>query len=362
MNTLGHIFKVSSFGESHGAYVGCVIDGCPSNIILDLDAVQHQVNRRKTAKQNFASSRQEEDQVEIVSGIFEGKTLGTPICILIRNSDARSHDYDALKNVYRPNHADLTYDLKYGFRDHRGGGRSSIRITAPLVAAGEIARQILLAYEHEKPTTLHAFVSQIGSVKLETAYHELDFNKVDDFETRCPHESTDKAMLELIAQVKEKGDTLGGIIECVIQQPPIGIGSPIFGKLQAQLGHAMLSINTVKGFEYGNGFSSASQKGSQHNDEIMATEDQKFRTKTNHSGGIQGGISNGEDIVFRVAFKPISSIAQPQNTLTKEGESTTVNIEGRHDVCAVPRAVPIVEAYTWLILADLYLEQKIQKH
>lgn len=362
LNTLGHTFKVSSFGESHGAYVGCVIDACPANIAIDLDAIQHQVNRRKTAKQAFASGRQEEDTVEIVSGIFEGKTLGTPICILIRNKDARSQDYDNLKEVYRPNHADMTYDLKYGHRDHRGGGRSSIRITAPLVAAGELARQILLAELAMKEVSVKAFVSQIGSVKLQSSHQELNLSKIDDYETRCPDEPTDHAMQALIAATQEEGDTLGGIIECVIQKLPAGIGSPVFGKLQAQLAHAMFSINTVKGFEYGDGFSSASQKGSQHNDEILSKEHNRANTATNHSGGIQGGISNGEEVVFRVAFKPISSMAKAQQTINTEGKPTSISIAGRHDVCAVPRAVPIVEAYTWLTLADLYLNHKIHTH
>ncbi len=354
MNSLGALFKVTSFGESHGEYVGCVIDGCPAGLLLDLEKIQHEIDRRKTAQQSYTSTRQEDDQLEIVSGVFEGKTLGSPICILIKNKDAKSSDYDQLKNVYRPGHADFTTQQKYGFRDHRGGGRSSIRITAPLVAAGEIALQLIRQYY---PIHIVSYVSQIGHVLCEKNYKLLDLSLVDDSPVRCPEIDASNRMLDLIDQVKKEGDTLGGMITSIIQQIPVGIGEPIFGKLQAQLAHAMMSINTAKGFEYGDGFASVSQKGSETNDSFIKTN-LGVETNSNHSGGILGGISNGMDIYFNVAFKPISSIRQEQQTLNINQETTTLQVGGRHDVCAVPRAVPIVEAYTAIVLAGLLLQFK----
>lgn len=359
MNTIGTQFKVTSFGESHGTLVGCVIDGCPAGLKIDTDLIQFQVNRRKTNQSSFSTSRMEDDIVEIVSGVFEGKTLGSPITLLIKNHDAKSTDYDSIKDIYRPNHADYTNELKYGFRDHRGGGRSSIRVTAPLVAAGEIANQLLKSCTQMQ---VKAYVSKIGHVELEEKHqysrylnYDIDSNSV-----RCPDESKSKEMLALIEEQQLEGDTLGGVITCVIQHVEPGLGEPIFGKLQAELGHAMLSINTVKGFEYGYGFDSSSMKGSEYNDSFLVKEN-KVKTSTNFSGGIQGGISNGMDIYFRVGFKPISSIHQSQKSIDKEGNSRIFEIGGRHDVCAVPRAVPIVEAYTSIILADNLLKSKHSK-
>lgn len=359
MNTLGTIFKVHSFGESHGEYVGCVIDGCPAGLKLDLQQIQLQVNRRKTATSDFASSRNEDDVVELISGVFEQVTIGSPICILIKNKDAKSSDYDALKHVFRPSHGDFTNEMKYGVRDHRGGGRSSIRITAPLVAAGEIANQLLKSYTN---TNTIAYVSQIGNVSLEhkNDYTTLDLSQIERSSVRCPDELVTSKMLELIDKVKAQGDTLGGVISCVIQHVPIGLGEPVFQKLQSKLAAAMLSINTVKGFEFGSGFDSASMHGSKSND-LFAKQDEKIETTTNHSGGIQSGISNGMDIYFNVAFKPISSIQQKQKTVDKNGQAIELEIKGRHDVCAVPRAVPIVEAYTNIVLADAFLQHKISK-
>jgi chorismate synthase len=356
MNSFGSIFKVTSFGESHSAMVGCVVEGVPAGLVLDLEKIQLAVDKRKTNQTNFSSTRNEEDVVEIVSGVFEQKTLGSPICILIKNKDARSQDYDALKQVYRPSHADYTYEQKFGFRDHRGGGRSSFRITAPLVAAGEIAHQFI---QHHFSIEVIAYVSQIGTVAIpeNESFHWSDIEKN---EFRCPYAATALKMQALVEETRVAGDTLGGIISCQIKNMPVGIGEPIFGKLNAQLAQAMMSINTVKGFEFGDGFANAALKGSESND-LFECVDDKMKTKTNHSGGIQGGISNGEDVFFRVAFKPISSIQQPQETLNQAHEKQTININGRHDVCAVPRAVPVVTAYANIVLADLLLHSKIKK-
>ncbi|GBL35643.1 chorismate synthase [Filimonas sp.] len=356
MNTIGHLFSVTSFGESHGSHVGCVIDGCPAGLEIDLLKVQQQVDRRKTNQSSFSTSRNEDDQVACLSGVFEHKTTGSPITLMIKNKDAKSGDYDALKEVYRPNHADYTYARKYGIRDHRGGGRSSIRITAPLVAAGEIANQLL---QQIAPITITAYVSQIGSVAMKNKhqYQLLDFSSIDQHEVRCPDEGTSKAMIALIEQAKMDGDTLGGVITCVVQGVPAGWGEPVFSKLQAELAKAMLSINTVKGFEYGYGFDASGMKGSEYNDAFEMKEGH-VATQTNYSGGIQGGISNGMDIYFHVAFKPISSIRRTQKTIDTQGRAIDLSIDGRHDVCAVPRAVPIVEAYTALVLADAFLLNK----
>ncbi|MBK7763851.1 MAG: chorismate synthase [Bacteroidetes bacterium] len=359
MNTLGNIFTVTSFGESHGSYVGCVIDGCPAGLKLNIEAIQEQVDRRKTNQSFYTTSRNETDEIEILSGVFENTTSGAPICIVIKNKDAKSKDYDSLRNLYRPNHADFTNEMKYGIRDYLGGGRSSIRVTAPLVAAGEIANQLL---QKETKLQTRAFVSQIGELTLSNPYDltSLNLDSVDESEVRCPDVDLSNKILELLKQVKEEGDTLGGVITCLIQHVPVGLGEPIFGKLQAELGKAMLSINTVKGFEYGYGFASASMKGSEYNDAFMLEKD-VIKTSTNRSGGIQGGISNGMDIYFNVAFKPISSIQQKQQSINKQNEIIEFSIDGRHDVCAVPRAVPIVEAYTHIVLADAFLQNKISR-
>ncbi len=356
MNELGNLFKVLSFGESHGPYVGCVITGCPAGLLLDMEKIQSAVNRRKTNQNFFTSSRNESDKVEIISGVFEESTTGASICILVKNEDVRSADYDELKNIFRPGHADFTYYAKYGIRDHRGGGRSSIRVTAPLVAAGEIARQLLSKYFNYEAI---AYVSQIGSVQIPDL-ENIDQTIINESPIRCPHKESETSMLDLIEITHKQGDTLGGVISCTIKNLPAGIGEPIFGKLQAQLAHAMMNINTVKSFEYGEGMKSASMKGSEHND-VFINEDEKIKTISNHHGGILGGISTGMDINFKVYFKPISSIKKEQKTINQELKETTIQIKGRHDVCAVPRAVPIVEAYTHITLADLFLQSKTSK-
>ncbi len=357
MNTIGHLFSVTSFGESHGSHVGCVIDGCPAGLEIDYTCIQKQVDRRRTNQSSFSSARNEDDTIEIISGIFEQRTTGSPIAILIKNKDAKSADYDTLRDLYRPNHADYTYDLKYGFRDHRGGGRSSMRVTAPLVAAGEIANQLL--QHHYAGIKITAFVSQIGHVCIKNRhqYGKLNLSAIDQNEVRCPDEQTAAEMMHLIQEVYDAGDTLGGVITCVVQGIPVGFGEPLFSKLQAELGKAMLSINSVKGFEYGYGFDSCGMKGSEYND-VFEMKEGRVSTTTNFSGGIQGGISNGMDIYFHVAFKPISSIQHTQQTIDTTGQQVELRIGGRHDVCAVPRAVPIVEAYTALVLADAFLHLK----
>jgi chorismate synthase len=358
-NSLGNVFRVTSFGESHGTAVGCVIDGMPAGLHIDVAKIQAAVNLRKTNQTSYASQRAEDDIVEIISGVYNQTTLGSPICIVIKNTDAKSTDYDNLENIFRPNHADYTNFIKYGFRDHRGGGRSSIRITAPLVAAGEMAKQLL---QHYTPITIQSFVCGIGDVSIPKAELQQLFTdeKIWSNAVRSPIEKYSNAMTALIDETKLKKDTLGGLIHTNIYDAPIGIGEPIFGKLQAQLAHAMFSINTVKGFAYGDGFDAAKSKGTQHND-VFVTENDVIKTATNHSGGIQGGISNGMPIYFTTAFKPISSIAQSQQTVDKNKQNTSINITGRHDVCAVPRAVPIVNAYTAIVLTDLFLQQKNAK-
>jgi chorismate synthase len=356
-NHIGNIFKVTSFGESHGAAVGCVIDGMPAGLLIDTTKMQAAVNLRKTNQSNFGSARNEDDEIEIISGVFENKTLGSPICIIIKNKDAKSADYDAIATAYRPNHADYTTQIKYGIRDFRGGGRSSIRITAPLVAAGELALQLI---KHYFDLQINSFVYQIGTAKMDDDDMKINYTHDEIFatDTRCPSQNTTKEIINQIVAAKANGDTLGGCIQTTITNLPVGIGEPIFAKLQASLAHAMLSINTVKGFEYGDGFVAASAMGSEHND-IFEIEENKIATKTNHSGGIQGGISNGMPIVFRIALKPISSIAKPQQTINQKGDNIAIEINGRHDVCAVPRAIPIVNAYTAIVLADLFLENKL---
>ncbi len=358
-NTFGNIFKVHSFGESHGEMVGCIIDGCPAGIVIDIENIQKAVNKRKATTDTFSTSRIETDEIKIVSGLFENKTLGSPIAILIENKNKISSDYEHLKNVYRPNHADFVTEKKYGFRDYRGGGRSSIRITAPLVAAGEIAFQVFNSFHKYD---INTFVSQIGTEHWNYNYDELlnvDKEKIEASIYRCPDKKTSNN-IDLLISALEK-DTLGGMITCVVKNIPVGIGEPIFGKLQSKLAQAMLSINTVKGFEYGDGFEAASKKGSEHNDAFIV-EENEIKTKTNFSGGIQGGISNGMPIYFNVALKPISSIEQKQKTIDINKNEIELEITGRHDKCAVPRATAIVEAYTKLVLLDLYLQHKIFNH
>ena len=348
-NTFGKLFKLTTFGESHGESLGGIIDGCPSGIELDFDAIKHEMSRRKPGQSSIVTQRKEDDDVQFMSGIFEGKTTGTSLGFIIPNTNQKSQDYSDIKNSYRPSHADYVYEKKYGIRDYRGGGRSSARETASRVVAGAIAKQIIPSIK------INAFVSSVGDIYLNKPYQELDFSKIESNPVRCPDTETAAKMEQLIKEVKKDGDTVGGTITCVLQNVPIGLGEPVFDKLHADLGKAMLSINAVKGFEYGSGFCGAQMKGSEHND--LYNPD--GTTKTNLSGGIQGGISNGMDIYFRVAFKPVATLIQKQDILDNQGNIVEMQGKGRHDPCVLPRAVPIVEAMAALVLADFYLLNKI---
>lgn len=350
MNTIGHIYRLTTFGESHGKATGGVIDGCPSNQEISLEKIQQDLDLRKPGQSLVTTARKESDHVQILSGIFEGKTLGTPIGFMIPNEDQTSTDYDTLKDVFRPSHADFTYQQKYGIRDHRGGGRSSARETASWVVAGSIAKQILAT----KGIQFFTYTKQIGSLIYKTDHQRFDQNKIHTSPVRCPDENMSKKMITYLEELKQEGDSIGGIVSCVIQGVPVGIGSPIFNKLQADLAKAMLSINAAKGFQYGLGFDGLTLKGSEYNDEFVVKEG-KISTKTNHSGGIQGGISNGNDIYFDVVFKPASSIAKSQNTVNKEGKLVELSVQGRHDPCVVPRAVPVVEAMAAMVILDHWL-------
>jgi len=347
-NTFGNLFRLSTFGESHGVAIGGVIDGCPAGIVLDLEAIQNELDRRKPGQSAIVTQRKEPDTVEFFSGIFEGKTTGTSIGFAIRNTNQKSHDYTHIKDSYRPSHADYVYDKKYGFRDYRGGGRSSARETASRVVAGAIAKQLLAEIK------INAFVSQVGELKLSKNYKDLDFSLIESNPVRCPDTAKAAEMETYIKKIKKEGDTIGGVITCVIQNVPIGLGEPVFDKLHAELGKAMLSINAVKGFEYGSGFDGVEMKGSDHNDQFNSDG----TTKTNYSGGIQGGISNGMDIYFNIAFKPVATVIQPYETIDKEGNKVMTQGKGRHDPCVVPRAVPIVEAMAALVIADYTLLNK----
>ena len=344
-NTFGTLFKLTTFGESHGVAIGGVLDGCPSGIAIDFEAIQNELNRRKPGQSAIVTQRKEPDTVEFYSGIFEGKTTGTPIGFAIHNTNQKSHDYSHIKDSYRPSHADYVYDQKYGFRDYRGGGRSSARETASRVVAGAIAKQMLAGIK------INAFVSQVGDMRLDKSYEALDLSLTESNAVRCPDEAMAAKMEAYIKEVRSEGDTVGGIISCVIQNVPIGLGEPVFDKLHAELGKAMLSINAVKGFEYGSGFEGVKMKGSAHNDQFNTDG----TTKTNYSGGIQGGISNGMDIFFNVAFKPVATVIQGYETIDKKGNIVQTQGKGRHDPCVVPRAVPIVEAMAALVLADYSL-------
>ncbi|PCJ94864.1 MAG: chorismate synthase [Flavobacteriaceae bacterium] len=350
-NSFGNLFKLSTFGESHGVAIGGVLDGCPAGLELDLEAIQKDLDRRKPGQSAIVTQRKEPDTVEFYSGVFEGKTTGTPIGFAIHNTNQKSHDYTHIKDSYRPSHADYTYDQKYGFRDYRGGGRSSARETASRVVAGAIAKQFL------KNIKINAFVSQVGELKLDKNYTELDLSLTESNPVRCPDPKTASKMEDYIKKIKKEGDTVGGVVSCVLQNVPIGLGEPVFDKLHAELGKAMLSINAVKGFEYGSGFDGVSMKGSEHNDQF----NQDGTTKTNYSGGVQGGISNGMDIYFNVAFKPVATIIQAYETIDKNGKMIQTQGKGRHDPCVVPRAVPIVEAMAALVLADYTLLQRTNK-
>jgi len=344
-NSFGKLFKLTTFGESHGVAIGGIIDGCPSGLTLDFEAIQSELNRRKPGQSKIVTQRKEPDTVEFYSGIFEGVTTGTPIGFVIHNTNQKSKDYSHIKDLYRPSHADYTYDKKYGVRDYRGGGRSSARETASRVVAGAIAKQMISSIK------INAFTSSVGNIFIDKPYQDLDFRKIESNVIRCPDEVTAKKMISKVEEIKKQGDTIGGTITCVIQNVPVGLGEPVFDKLHAELGKAMLSINAVKGFEYGSGFCGAKMKGSEHND--LFNKDGS--TKTNLSGGVQGGISNGMDIYFRVAFKPVATVIQKQDALNSSGEIVEMQGKGRHDPCVVPRAVPIVEAMAALVIADLTL-------
>jgi len=348
-NTFGKLFKLTTFGESHGEALGGIIDGCPAGIQLDFELIKAEMQRRKPGQSKIVTQRKEEDEVQFLSGIFEGKTTGTPIGFIIPNTNQKSEDYSEIKDSFRPSHADYVYEQKYGIRDYRGGGRSSARETASRVVGGAIAKQII------SDIKITAFVSSVGEIFIDKTYQELDFSKIESNAVRCPDLATAKKMEQHITAIKKQGDTVGGTITCVIQNVPIGLGEPVFDKLHAELGKAMLSINAVKGFEFGSGFCGAKMKGSDHNDLYNADG----TTKTNLSGGIQGGISNGMDIYFRVAFKPVATLIQKQEVLTKLGYVVDKQGKGRHDPCVVPRAVPIVEAMAALVIADYFLLKNI---
>ncbi len=350
-NTFGNLLKLTTFGESHGAAIGGIIDGFPAGVSVDLEAIQKELDRRKPGQSKIVTQRKEPDTVEFLSGIFEGKTTGTSIGFVIRNTNQKSKDYSHNTNVYRPSHADYTYDKKYGIRDHRGGGRSSARETANWVVAGALAKQFI------SQISINAFTSSVGEIKMNKDYSQLDFSKTESNIVRCPDEEMAEQMIDKIKEIRKQGDTIGGTITCVAQNIPVGLGEPIFHKLHADLGKAMLSLNAVKGFEFGSGFEGTKMMGSQHND--IFNEDGS--TQTNLSGGIQGGISNGMDIYFRVAFKPVATIMQNQATIDSEGNATEIMGKGRHDPCVVPRAVPVVEALAALVLADFYLLNRTRK-
>lgn len=354
-NTTGNIFTLTTFGESHGTAIGGVVDGMPPGIIIDLDFITTELSRRRPGQSALTTSRQELDHVELLSGIFEGKTTGCPIGFIVRNSDHHSSDYDNLRDLFRPSHADYTYYKKYGIRDHRGGGRSSARETISRVVGGALAK---LALRSLFGTEIRAYTSQVGNIRLERSYQALDLSLTETNAVRCPDPVKAAEMERLILDVKESGDTIGGIITCVITGCPAGIGEPSFSKLHSALGASMLSINAVKGFDYGSGFEGVEQRGSEQND-LFINENGRIRTKTNHSGGIQGGISNGEDIYFRVAFKPVATLLKSQATVDKDGNPTTVLAKGRHDPCVLPRAVPVVEAMAAITLLDYCLINKM---
>ena len=353
MNTIGKIFRVTTFGESHGMAIGGVIDGMPAGIEINLDKVQYELNRRRPGQSSIVTPRDEKDQVKILSGIFEGKTTGCPIGFIVENTNQHSSDYENISNTFRPSHADFTYTSKYGIRDYRGGGRSSARETISRVVAGAFARQAL----EQIGIQIYAYTSQVGNIALDNDYKKYDCSLIETNDVRCPDAEVAKKMHNLIAEVKNDGDTIGGVITGVIKNCPIGLGEPTFGKLHAKLGEAMLSINAAKGFEYGMGFASVGNRGSELIDNFI-NNDGKICTTSNHSGGIQGGISNGEDIYFRVAFKPVATILKEIETVDKDGKSTILKAKGRHDPCVLPRAVPIVEAMAAMVILDAYLLNK----
>jgi chorismate synthase len=353
----GKIFQISTFGESHGAAVGVVVTGCPAGVDFDLDFIQSELDRRKPGQSRITTQRKEADSVEVLSGVFEGKTTGTPIAMLVWNGDQRSKDYSHIADQFRPSHADFTYQEKYGIRDYRGGGRSSARETVARVAAGALAKLVL----QQIGVKITAYVSQVGTLKLTTPVEQLDFAVTETNAVRCPDAKLAEEMFTYIDEIRKQGDSVGGVVSAYITGCPVGLGEPVFDKLHAELGKAMLSINAVKGFEYGSGFDGVELRGSQHNDIIVKDEAGKVSTLTNHSGGIQGGVSNGEPIYFRVGFKPVATIMQDQDSLNNSGEKIVVSGKGRHDPCVVPRAVPIVEAMSAIVLLDFYLRNRLTK-
>ncbi len=352
-SSFGNLFKIHTYGESHGPALGVIIDGCPAGLEIDESFIQEELDRRKPGQSKITTQRREADEFEILSGVFEGKSTGTPISILIRNQDQRSKDYSHIADKFRPSHADYTFQAKYGHRDYRGGGRSSARETAARVAAGAVAKLLLKHYG----ISCQSYVSQVGQMRLEKGYQQLDLSKIEDNILRCPDPEKAEEMIELIDQTRKNRDTIGGVITGVIQGVPAGLGEPVFDKLHAEIGKAMLSINAVKGFEYGSGFEGVKLNGSDHNDAFYQ-EDGEVKTRTNYSGGIQGGISNGQDIYFNVAFKPVATIMDDQESINEAGQSVTVSGKGRHDPCVVPRAVPIVDAMSALVIADYLLISK----
>jgi len=353
-STYGQLFRISTFGESHGAAIGVVIDGCPAGIPWDEDFIQGELARRKPGQSRITTQRKEADSFQVLSGVFDGQTTGTPLALVIFNEDQRSKDYGHIADKFRPSHADFTYSAKYGVRDYRGGGRSSARETAARVAAGAVAQLVL----KQLGVSVLSYVSQVGPLKLDLPYHQLDLSKTEDNAVRCPDPAMAERMFAFIDETRKKGDSIGGVITGVLRGVPVGWGEPVFDKLHAELGKAMLSINAVKGFSYGSGFEGVTLYGSEHNDAFYTDEMGQVRTKTNHSGGIQGGISNGEDIYFQVAFKPVATIMVDQDSVNESGESVVVSGKGRHDPCVLPRAVPIVDAMSALVLVDFFLRAK----
>jgi len=353
----GKLFTITTFGESHGKGIGVIIDGCPAGIDINVDFIQSELGRRRPGQSNIVTQRKENDEVQILSGVFEGLATGSPIAMLIPNSDQKSGDYDHIKDSFRPSHADYTFEVKYGHRDYRGGGRSSARETAARVAAGAVAKLFLNHFG----ITINAWVSQVGTIGMPYPPNNIDYGLIESNDVRCPDPSLAEEMIQLIKQIRKDGDTIGGSVTCNITGVPVGLGEPVFDKLHAELGKAILSINACKGFEYGSGFDGISMKGSEHNDSFFANNDGNIATKTNYSGGIQGGISNGMDIYFRAAFKPVATIIPEQDSVDKYGQTTKITGKGRHDPCVVPRAVPIVESMAALVLADFMLRNKVIK-
>jgi chorismate synthase len=356
-NSFGQLFTITTFGESHGRGIGVVIDGCPSGITIDKSFIQSELTRRKPGQSKITTQRQEADEFEILSGDFEGKTTGTPLTLMIWNQDQKSKDYSHIATKFRPSHADFTYQEKYGIRDYRGGGRSSARETAARVAAGAIAKLVL----KEIGVEIKSYVSQVGELKLDKPYTVLNIDLAEENIVRCPDPKMAEEMIELIDSVRKDRDTIGGVVTGIITGTPVGLGEPVFDRLNAELGKAMLSINAVKGFEYGSGFEGVKMRGSQHNDKFYSGDDGTVKTETNHSGGIQGGISNGADIYFNVAFKPVATIMMDQDSVDEDGNNTVVSGKGRHDPCVVPRAVPIVEAMAAVTILDFYMRQKARQ-